>query len=194
MSESNSLAEQKKAAMKEAAESEKAESTKTETGKEFYTIQTKTDKVFYLIIDRDGDEEMVYFLTEISENDLLNATEDNSEVLPQNSAALEYAIPVSDEALSNNNVEQEKVEETPEPESMEESTEEVEETPVAEENPLGTYLVLGVFGGITIGAGYYFKVVKGKKEDFLDEDDDEEEEDEEIVEEEDEDEENNEFF
>jgi len=178
VSESNSLAEQKKAAMKEAAESEKAESTKSETGKEFYTIQTKTDKVFYLIIDRDGDEEMVYFLTEISENDLLNATEDNSEVLPQNSAALESAIPVSDGALSNNNVEQETVEETPEPESVEESTEEVEETPVAEENPLGTYLVLGVFGGIAIGAGYYFKVVKGKKEDFLDEDDDEEEEEE----------------
>ncbi|MBQ2944819.1 MAG: DUF4366 domain-containing protein, partial [Ruminococcus sp.] len=178
VSESNSLAEQKKAAMKEAAEAEKAESTKSETGKEFYTIQTKTDKVFYLIIDRDGDEEMVYFLTEISENDLLNATEDNSEVLPQNSAALESAIPVSDGALSNNNVEQEMVEETPEPESVEESTEEVEETPIAEENPLGTYLVLGVFGGIAIGAGYYFKVVKGKKEDFLDEDDDEEEEEE----------------
>ena len=190
VSESNNLAEQKKAAMKEAAE---AESTKSETGKEFYTIQTKADKVFYLIIDRDGDEEMVYFLTEISENDLLNTTEDNSEVLSQNSAALESAIPVSDGALSNNNVEQETVEETPEPESTEESTEEVEETPVAEENPLGTYLVLGVFGGIAIGAGYYFKVVKGKKEDFLDEDD-EEEEDEEIVEEEDEDEENNEFF
>lgn len=43
-------------------------------GKEFYTIQTASDKVFYLIIDRDEDEEMVYFLTEISENDLLNTT------------------------------------------------------------------------------------------------------------------------
>lgn len=185
VSESNSLAEQKNAAMKEAAQAEKAE-----TGKEFYTIQTKTDKVFYLIIDRDGDEEIVYFLTEISENDLLNATEDNSEVLPQNSAALESAIPVNDGALSNNNVEQKTVEETPEPESTEESREEVEETPVAEENPFGIYLVLGIFGGIAIGVGYYFKVVKGKKEDFLDEDDDEEEE-EDIVEEE---EKEDEFF
>ena len=189
VSETTSLAEQKKAAMKEAAKTEQEETTKSETGKEFYTIQTKTDKVFYLIIDREGEEEMVYFLTEITENDLLNVTEDNKEVLPQNSAALESAIPVSGEALANNKVDQE----VTESERTEESTEEVEETPVAEENSLGTYLVLGIFGGIAIGAGYYFKVVKGKKEDFLDEDDEEEEE-EEIVEEEDVDEENNEFF
>ena len=48
--------------------------------------------LLYLIIDRDGEEEMVYFLTEITENDLLNATSDNSETLPKNSAALESAI------------------------------------------------------------------------------------------------------
>ena len=64
------------------------------------------DKVFYLIIDRDGEEEMVYFLTEITENDLLNATSDNSETLPKNSAALESAIPTEEGALPNNNGEQ----------------------------------------------------------------------------------------
>ena len=92
-----SLAEQKKAAMQEADASEQAENNaeQSENGKEFYTIQTASDKVFYLIIDRDGDEKMVYFLTEISENDLLNTTTDNSETLPKNSAALESAIPVS---------------------------------------------------------------------------------------------------
>ena len=102
-----SLAEQKKAAMQEADASEQAENNaeQSENGKEFYTIQTASDKVFYLIIDRDGDEEMVYFLTEISENDLLNTTTDNSETLPKNSAALESAIPVSDSALPNNNAE-----------------------------------------------------------------------------------------
>ncbi|MFR3946573.1 MAG: CD1107 family mobile element protein [Ruminococcus sp.] len=58
-----SLAEQKKAAMQEADASEQAENNaeQSENGKEFYTIQTASDKVFYLIIDRDGDEEMVYF-------------------------------------------------------------------------------------------------------------------------------------
>lgn len=70
-----SPAEQKKQAMAEAAASEKKEGSgekeKSETGKEFYTIQTASEKVFYLIIDRDGEEEMVYFLTEVTENDLL---------------------------------------------------------------------------------------------------------------------------
>ena len=99
----NSLAEQKKQAMAEAAASEKKEEAgekeKSETGKEFYTIQTASEKVFYLIIDRDGEEEVVYFLTEVTENDLLNVTADNSETLPKNSAALESAIPVTEGAL-----------------------------------------------------------------------------------------------
>ena len=186
-----SLAEQKKAAMQEADASEQAENNaeQSENGKEFYTIQTASDKVFYLIIDRDGDEEMVYFLTEISENDLLNTTTDNSETLPKNSAALESAIPVSDRALPNNNAEtdNEETEELPEDgeESTEESTEEPEEQPAQTDNPMGTYIVLGIIAVIGIGAGYYFKVVKKKKEQFLDEDDEEDEE-EEVLEDEDE--------
>ena len=96
-----SLADQKKQAMAEADAAEKGEDTKAESGqgKEFYTIQTAADKVFYLIIDRDGEEEMVYFLTEVTENDLLNTTSDNSETLPKNSAALESAIPTEESAL-----------------------------------------------------------------------------------------------
>jgi len=186
-----SLAEQKKAAMQEADASEQVENNaeQSENGKEFYTIQTASDKVFYLIIDRDGDEEMVYFLTEISENDLLNTTTDNSETLPKNSAALESAIPVSDRALPNNNAEtdNEETEELPEDgeESTEESTEEPEEQPAQTDNPMGTYIVLGIIAVLGIGAGYYFKVVKKKKEQFLDEDDEEDEE-EEVLEDEDE--------
>ena len=190
----NSLAEQKKQAMAEAAASEgkeeSGEKEKSETGKEFYTIQTASEKVFYLIIDRDGEEEMVYFLTEVTENDLLNVTADNSETLPKNSAALESAIPVSEGALPNNNGEQKTEEElTEEPDGNgEEDTEEPEPEPEkAEENPMATYIILGVVAVIAIG-GYYFKVVRKKKEEFLDEDDDEDDEEEEY--EDDDDEEN----
>ena len=179
----NSLAEQKKQAMAEASASEKAEESgekeKSETGKEFYTIQTASEKVFYLIIDRDGEEEMVYFLTEVTENDLLNVTADNSDTLPQNSAALESAIPVTEGALPNNNGEQETEEEPAEEaaEDGEENTEEPEPEPEKTgENPAATYIILGIVAVAAIGGGYYFKVVKKKKEEFLDEDDDEEEE------------------
>ena len=181
----NNLAEQKKQAMAEAAASEKKEESgekeKSETGKEFYTIQTASEKVFYLIIDRDGEEEVVYFLTEVTENDLLNVTADNSETLPKNSAALESAIPVTEGALPNNNGEQGKEEEpTEEPteDGEGENTEEPElEKP--EENPAATYIILGIVAVAAIGGGYYFKVVRKKKEEFLDEDDDEEDEEEE---------------
>ena len=60
-----------------------SDSQTTEKGKEFYTIQTASEKIFYLVIDRDGEDEKVYFLTEVSENDLLNTTTDNSETLPK---------------------------------------------------------------------------------------------------------------
>ena len=189
-------AEQKKQAMAEADASEKAEnedkeSKQSEQGKEFYTIQTASDKVFYLIIDRDGEEEMVYFLTEITENDLLNTTSDNNETLPKNSAALESAIPTSESALPNNNVEQENkqeeaAEDTEGTEEDTESTEEPEETGVKEQtNPMISYILMGGLAVAVIGGAYYFKVVRKKKEDFI-EDEDEDEEDNEEYENEDE--------
>ena len=198
----NSLAEQKKQAMAEAAASEKKEESgekeKSETGKEFYTIQTASEKVFYLIIDRDGEEEMVYFLTEVTENDLLNVTADNSETLPKNSAALESAIPVTEGALPNNNGEQGKEEEpTEEPaeDGEGENTEEPEPEPEnPEENPMATYIILGIVAVAAIGGGYYFKVVRKKKEEFLDEDDDEEDEEEEYDDDEENEDSEDDFF
>ena len=196
----NSLAEQKKQAMAEADAAEVEEKEKSgekekepsEQGKEFYTIQTASDKVFYLIIDRDGEEEMVYFLTEITENDLLNAASGNSETLPKNSAALESAIPTEEGALPNNNREQpedtEQAEENAgETENAEdtENTEEPEPEEKAEPNPLISYILMGALAIAFIGGAYYFKVVRKKKEDFI-EDEDEDEEDEEELENEDE--------
>lgn len=179
--------------------------TTSETGKEFYTIQTASEKVFYLIIDRDGDEEMVYFLTEISENDLLNTTTtSNSETLPKNSAALESAIPTSDGALSNNNgdtnvsgatsdsLSENGTEEATEGTETPEDTE-AEETPVAEDSTT-LYIILGIAAVAVIGGAYYLKVVRKKKEDFLDEDDDEDEEEETYEEDEDAGESEDDFF
>lgn len=177
----------------EKAESGDTEKKQSEQGKEFYTIQTASDKVFYLIIDRDGEEEMVYFLTEITENDLLNATSGNSETLPKNSAALESAIPAGESALPNNNGEkpedtQQTEENTGETENTEdeESTEETgPEEKAAEPNPVISYILMGALAIAFIGGAYYFKVVRKKKEDFI-EDEDEDDEDQEEYENEDE--------
>ena len=145
----------------------------TGQGKEFYTIQTASEKTFYLIVDRDGENENVYFLTEISENDLLNATSGNSETLPKNSAALESAIPTSDGTGSNfpsNDIEE--TEENP----AEEPAEQEKETSEKPAQPVIGYLVMGAAALVAVGAGYYLKVVRKKKEEFLDEDEDDEEE------------------
>lgn len=196
-----SAAEQKKQAMAEADKAEKEElgqeEEEAEQGKEFYTIQTATDKVFYLIIDRDGEQEMVYFLTEITENDLLNVTSDNSETLPKNSAALESAIPVTDGSLPNNNTEPlEEAEQTEEVEGTEENTEETEQEPEekAEPNPMISYVLIGGLAVAFIGGAYYFKVVRKKKEDFIEDEDEDEEDEEEVFENEDEDESDDDFF
>lgn len=159
-----------------------SESSTSEQGKEFYTIQTASEKVFYLVIDRDGDEEKVYFLTEVSENDLLNTTSDNSETLPKNSAALESAIPVKDAALDNNNTDatgnKKQDAETVE-ENTEESTEEASEPETTEQKQDGSgfaYLIMGIAAAAVIGVVYVIKTKK-KKENFIDDDEDEPEDD-----------------
>ena len=153
-------------------------SSTSEQGKEFYTIQTASEKVFYLVIDRDGDEEKVYFLTEVSENDLLNTTSDNSETLPKNSAALESAIPVKDAALDNNNTDatghKKQDVETVE-ENTEDSTEEGSEPETTEQKQDGSgfsYLIMGIAAVAVIGVVYVMKAKK-KKENFIDDDEDE---------------------
>ena len=173
-------------------------------GKEFYTIEAASGKVFYLIIDRDGEEEVVYFLTEITENDLLNVTTDNSETLPKNSAALESQIPITESALPNNNtdVDEETHEVATPTETPEETVEETEpeETEVDEpeepvkSNPLFGYILMGILGAGVIGAAYYLKVVKKKQDGDFVEDEDEEDEDDEYESEESEDESEDDFF
>ena len=155
----------------------------SEKGKEFYTIQTASEKVFYLVIDRDGEDEKVYFLTEISENDLLNTTTENSETLPKNSAALESAIPTKDSALSNNNADNagDKKQGADIEDSTEDSTEETsepKEDSAKTDNAGFTYILMGVAAVAVIGVVYVVKSKK-KKENFIDEDEDEDELDEE---------------
>lgn len=157
-----------------------SDSQTSEKGKEFYTIQTASEKVFYLVIDRDGEDEKVYFLTEVSENDLLNTTTDNSETLPKNSAALESAIPTKDSALSNNNADI-KGDKTQGAESVEDSTEDsTEDTSEPKEDTAKadgsgfTYILMGIATVAVIGVVYVVKSKK-KKENFIDEDEDEDE-------------------
>ena len=118
---------------------------------------------------------MVYFLTEIDENDLLNVTEKQSETLPKNSAALESAIPTGNKELLNK--EESSTEIVPETENSQAEDTDAEkretEAIMQKDNSMMVYIVLGVVCVIAIGIGYYLKVYKKKGENF--EEDEEEE-------------------
>lgn len=114
--------------------------------RQFVEFQTKSGKVFYLIINHDEQTENVLLLTEVSEGDLLNMVESKEE----------EKAPVK---------EVEKAVEKAEPEKTSEETKE----PVKEEpkSGIGSYLILFLVIGAVIGGGYYFKVVKAKEKQEL---------------------------
>ena len=101
-----------------------------EDGKEFYTITTADESVFYLVIDKQKTSENVYFLNTVTTDDLLPLAEQGKEP-PK--------------------------EVTPEPEPK--PTEPVEEVPEPEpekkDSPLLSLLLIGVVVLAGGGIGYY---------------------------------------
>lgn len=135
-----------------------------EKGKEFYTITTKGDKVFYLIVDKDKTSDNVYLLTEVGENDLLNFTDSNTVTLPQNSAVTESALPDADELETEETATEEKPEK--------------EEAKSEKSSNAGTYVIIVLVLLGVGGAYYYLKFIRGGKDAFEEEYDDEDEPDE----------------
>lgn len=165
----------------EKSETSEEGTDKEDAGKEFYTIQTDNGKVFYLIVDNTKESDNVFFLTEISENDLLNVTGTDYTVMEQNSAVVEAAIPgedtkqeekkdVVDSSAEGQDTEGTDVENTDEVADAENNEQEVPK----EANPMGTYIFIGVAAVIAIVALYFFKIYRKKGEDFEDDDEDEE--------------------
>ena len=125
--------------------------TASDGTKEFYTISTKSGKIFYLVVDNSKSQDNVYFLTEVSDKDLMNFTLSDTVTLPEVDTV--YA-------------EAEKEEPTPEPkpETEEEESKETEVEMPEDKSPIGSYLLIGVVAAGVLGAGYYFKIYKPKHE------------------------------
>ena len=104
-------------------------------GKEFFTITTAEEAVFYLVIDRQRETENVYFLNAVTVADLMALAE----------SAGEPAAP----------------EPTPEPDPEPNPTPEPEPVPEKKggAGPLLLALAVVVIGG---GAGWYFKIYRPK--------------------------------
>lgn len=109
-------------------------------GKEFFTITTADEAVFYLVIDRQKSTENVYFLNAVSVADLM--------ALAESSGA---AVPITSE---------------PEPEPDPEPTQEPEPEPEPESKGGGAGMLLVVLAVVAIGggAGWYFKIYRPKQQ------------------------------
>lgn len=104
-----------------------------EDEKEFYTIQTPDEHVFFLVIDKQRTSENVYFLDAVTEKDLLS--------------------------LAQSEKEPETVEPEPTPVPPEPAD---EPEPEKKDSLIGTILLVLTVAAIGGGAGWYFKIYRPK--------------------------------
>lgn len=131
--------------------------------KQFITLQSKSGNYFYLVIDRTGDTENVYFMNLVDEADLmaLIESEENGTAVPVCACTEKCAV-----GAINTNCEicrtnmSECVGVEPEPEPTVEPTEPVEEPEQENSNPMMLLLMLALIGGG--GAFAYIKFFKNK--------------------------------
>ena len=114
-----------------------------EAGKEFYTIVTPDENVFYLVIDKQRDSENVYFLNAVTESDLMALAQKEEASQTVTSAEQEEPEPPK----------------TEEPETLPPVKEEPEQKNNNSMMPI--VLAVALMAG---GAGYYFKIYKPKHE------------------------------
>jgi len=110
-------------------------------GKEFFTIKTKSDNVFYLIIDRQRENDNVYLLNAVSESDLVALAEKGE-----------------DKSVSA----------VPESESEEQTEPATETEETKQDSSSGNNLsVILIFIAVILagGIGYYIKIYKPKHSD-----------------------------
>ena len=110
--------------------------------RQFITFKTKDEKMFYLIIDHDKEQDNVKLLTDVKESDLESLVKEKDKT------------PVKQDEVQVN---------------LDKSNETVKQEEVKKEEPktkisLGSYIILGGIVLVIIGIGYYFKVVKPKKD------------------------------
>ena len=135
------------------------------SGKEIYTIETPSGKTFYMVIDKEKNEDNAYLLTQAGEADILNfVLDDDEKVLPQNAAVVsEHSLTVGEKPGSAKT-----------PKEDEETIEETEPEPKKKGNSRNLVIAGGaavLIGGILA----YTKLVKGKGKKNRDEEDEDDE-------------------
>lgn len=127
--------------------------------RQFITFETKSGKIFHLMIDHSKSEDNVMMLTEVSEQDLLNLIEEQAEV---------------DIELSEPKVSEEKEESAKDNADASVDNETEEQTGVSTE--VKKFIFVIIVAAITGAIGWYIKIYKPKKYAQYDEEDEDDEE------------------
>ena len=143
-------------------EAEATENT-PQRDKQFITLESKSGNVFYLVIDRNGDQENVYFMNLVDEADLMALIETNevgtqASVCSCTDKCAVGAIKTDCEVCRTNMSECAGKEPVTEPDPTEPAEEPAEEKPAANVLPILILLIAGAGGG----AFYWFKIRKPK--------------------------------
>jgi len=127
----------------------------SENGVEFFTVFTEEGNEFFLVVDRQRNTDNVYLLNAVTEADLMALAERSGNPIENPNIS---AIPPIEEAVPTP---------TPTPEPMPEP----EEEPARAENNNSNLIIILVVSAIAGGLGYYFKIVKPKKDAVYEDDD-----------------------
>lgn len=125
-------------------------------GKEFFSIGTEDGSVFYLIVDRQRNSDNVYLLNAVTLDDLVALAEKDGKTINGGTSAIQ--TPEQPDATNNT---QQSTQPEPNTEPPGKPT---------EKNDTGMYILIGIAVIAVGGLGYYFKIVKGKKNNVPDED------------------------
>lgn len=134
--------ENNKNAFTPAGTGEVMDNAKDGDGKEFFTIKTKSDNVFYLIVDRQRENDNVYLLNAVSESDLVALAEKGEDTSVS-------AVP----------------EPEPEPTEQTEPAAETEEVKTSSNNNSSAVILIFIAVLAAGGIGYYIKIYKPKHSD-----------------------------
>ncbi|MCL2853373.1 MAG: DUF4366 domain-containing protein [Defluviitaleaceae bacterium] len=116
-------------------------------GKEFFTIKSEDGNEFFLIVDRQRSFDNVYLLNAVTEEDLMSLAQASGRLVVNDTPAPTEPPSVSEEQESTPIIPQ------PEP-------------PAQRQSNRGALIFIALVAVAAIGAGYYFKIVKSKKDSF----------------------------